>query len=328
MMTSSNPARKNGYSLRMNKPLPLQNFSLRARVDGGGTPALQYWGANSEYGVLRDVLLGRAGNYRWLKTSSLSKKSIRRKLHFDSKVARAQHAEMVSAYQTAGVTCHFHEADAALPYQIFARDSSVMTPYGALITNMANWWRRGENFRAIETYARLGIPVYDYVTAGHFEGGDFNVIEPGAVLIGWEGEEGRSHESAALQLQRWFAAEGWEVFLADIDPFYVHIDLMVVMLAPKLAAVCVECTDAKVLDWLQSKQIEMLTVPFQETLDLGCNVVSLGGDRILLPKHSVTLKQKARAHGLEIFDPDVSMLTPGGGGVHCMCQSLRRDEVS
>ncbi len=300
-------------------------FSLQTRVAGGGSKPLDYWGADCEYGVLRDVLLGPAQHYEWLKTSSVSKKSIRRRYTFDAQTAVAQHTEMVAAYESAGVTCHILEPDEALPYQIFARDSSVMTPYGAIITNMANWWRRGENFRAIQTYEKLGIPIYDYVTAGTFEGGDFNVIEPGTVLIGWEGDEGRSQLGAAEQLRDWFEAEGWEVMLADIDPFYVHIDLMVVMLARKLAAVCLESTDDSVIEWLKSKQIEIIPVPFKDTLDLGCNVVALGNDRVLLPKHSQTLKERARAHGLEVFDPDVSMITPGGGGVHCMCQALRRD---
>jgi len=300
-------------------------FSLRARQENGGTPVLQDWGVDCEYGVLRDILLGPADHYQWLETSSVSKKSIRRKYEFNGEVARNQHAEMVSAYESAGVTVHLHTPDPVLPYQVFARDSSVMTPYGAIITSMANWWRRGETYRAIETYQRLGIPIYDCVTAGTFEGGDFNVIEPGTVLIGWEGDEGRSQEQSALQLRNWFEAEGWEVKLTDIDPFYVHIDLMVVMMAPKLAAVCLESTDPGVVAWLKSKQIEIVSVPFQDTLDLGCNVVALGNDRILLPENSLVLKQKARAHGLEIYDPDVSMITPGGGGVHCMCQALRRD---
>ncbi len=300
-------------------------FSLRRRQPDGGTPRLQHWGVDCEYGVLRDVLLGPADFYQWRETSSVSKKSIRRNLGFDAEVARRQHAEMVSAYQSADVQVHLHEPDPALPYQIFARDSSIMTPFGAIITSMANWWRRGENFRAIETYQRLGIPIYDYVTAGTFEGGDFNVIEPGCVLIGWEGDEGRSQEQSALQLKKWFEAEGWEVRLADIDPFYVHIDLMVVMLAPKLAAVCLESTDPEVVAWLESKNIEIVSVPFQDTLDLGCNVVALGNDRVLMPEKSRVLKEKVRAHGLEVFDPDVSMITPGGGGVHCMCQALRRD---
>ena len=272
-------------------------FSLRARRDGGGTPRLNHWGADSDYGLLRDVLLGPICNYRWLRTSSLSKKTLRSGGVFDPAVAAKQHAEMVSAYRSAGVEVHLHEADPELPYQVYARDSSVMTPFGAVITNMAQWWRRGENFRAIETYQRLGIPIYDYVTAGCFEGGDFNVIEPGCVLIGWEGEEGRSQFEGADQLRRWFEAEGWEVRLADIDPYYVHIDLMVVMLAPKLAAVCLETTDAEIVDWLRGKGIEIVPVPFKETMALGFTV----------------------------YDPELAMITQGGGGVHCMCQALRRD---
>ena len=31
--------------------------------------------------------------------------------------------------------------------------------------------------------------------------------------FGWEGEEGRSHFSAAQQLKEWFEDEDWEVFI-------------------------------------------------------------------------------------------------------------------
>ncbi len=105
-------------------------FSLRTRQEKGSTPVLQEWGADSEYGVLRDVLLGPADHYQWLETSSVSKKSFRRNYQFNAKVAREQHAEMISAYESAGVKVHMHAPDPALPYQIFARDSSVMTPFG------------------------------------------------------------------------------------------------------------------------------------------------------------------------------------------------------
>ena len=303
------------------------HFTLRARRDAGGTPQLNAWGANSDYGTLRSVLLGPIENYRWLRTSSLSKKTLRRGVPFDANVAAAQHGEMVSAYQSAGVEVHSHAPDPHLPYQVYARDSSVMTPFGAIITHMSQPWRLGENFRAIETYQALGIPIYDCVTAGTFEGGDFNVIEPGCVLIGWEGDEGRTQEAGARQVASWMEAEGWEVMLTDIDPYYVHIDLMVVMLAPKLAAVCEDTTDPAVLDWLKSKKIDLVTVPFRETMDLGCNVVALGDDRVLLPAASNTLKSKLKALGFTIFDPELDMITQGGGGVHCMCQSLIRDPV-
>ena len=305
----------------------INDFTLKNRNDNGNTPILNYWGANSEYGVLKDVLLGPVENYKWLKTSSVSKKTIRRNVEYNLETAKKQYQEMISAYSSAGVKVHKHEPDPELPYQIFARDSSIMTPFGAIITNMAQWWRRGENYRAIETYNKLGIPIYDFITAGHFEGGDFNVIEPGCVLIGWEGEEGRSHFRAAQQLKKWFEKEKWEVFITDIDPYYVHIDLMVVMLAEKLAAVCLDCTDPNIVNWLKNKKIKIIPVPFQETIELGCNVVALGKDRVLLPEASKTLKANLKAEGFEIFDPNLSMITQGGGGVHCMCQSLRREPV-
>ena len=305
----------------------MNDFDLCCRNPLGSTPPLESWGCNSDYGVLQDVLLGPVENYQWLQTSSLSKKTLRRGNVFDTKIANAQHKEMVAAYESAGVTVHYHQPDENLPYQVFARDSSVMTPYGAIITNMAQWWRRGENFRAIETYQRLGIPIYDYVTAGHFEGGDFDIIEPGTLLLGWEGDEGRSQEQSAIQIKSWFEKEGWEVMTIDIDPYYVHIDLMVVMLADKLAAVCVECTDPTVVSWLRSKNIEIIEVPFQDTMNLGCNVVSLGSDRVLLPENSHFLKDRVKALGFSVYDPDVSMISAGGGGVHCMCQPLKRDPV-
>ena len=305
----------------------INDFTLKNRNDNGNTPILNYWGANSEYGVLKDVLLGPVENYKWLKTSSVSKKTIRRNVEYNLDTAKKQYQEMISAYSSAGVKVHKHEPDPELPYQIFARDSSIMTPFGAIITNMAQWWRRGENYRAIETYNKLGIPIYDFITAGHFEGGDFNVIEPGCVLIGWEGEEGRSHFRAAQQLKQWFEKEEWEVLITDIDPYYVHIDLMVVMLAEKLAAVCLDCTDPNIVTWLKNKKIKIISVPFRETIELGCNVVALGKDRVLLPEASKTLKANLKAEGFEIFDPNLSMITQGGGGVHCMCQSLRREPV-
>jgi len=190
---------------------------------------------------------------------------------------------------------------------------------------MNQWWRRGEYAPVIRFYHSMGIPIYDMVSASGFEGGDFNVIEPGCVLIGFCGE--RSQEPAAQQLKHWFEAEGWEVRFARIDPFYVHIDLMVCMLAEKLAAVCLETTADDILDWLKAKKIEIVPVSFRDTMELGCNVMSLGNDRILSTRKSKDLNEKLRARGFEVYDPEVSVFTMGGGGVHCMAQPLRRDAV-
>ena len=280
------------------------------------------WGVATEYGTLTDVLLCSPENFHWLPTSSISKDTLRRGLKFDRQAAMKQHTEMVQACEDAGVTCHFLEPDEHLPYQVYARDSSFMTPYGAVVTQMAQWWRRGEYAPVIRFYQSAGIPIFNMVTAGSFEGGDFDIIEPECVLIGHCGE--RTQEHSAVQVAGWFEAKGWEVRLAPIAEHYVHIDLMVCMLAEKLAAVCLDTTDPEIVDWLKAKNIEIVPVSYRDTMALGCNVVALGGDRVISTAQSRDLNARLRAQGIEVYDPDVSMFTLGGGGVHCMCMPLNR----
>jgi len=160
-----------------------EGFSLRRRNPEGGTAPLTTWGFRNETDRLTDVLLGSPAFLRHLATSSLSKKHLRENPS-NIQTAQAQHKDLVAAYENFGVKVHWLKPTPELPMQVYSRDSSVMTPYGAFITAMANWWRRGENYAAIRAYEELGIPIYDMVTAGTFEGGDFNVIEEGCVLIG------------------------------------------------------------------------------------------------------------------------------------------------
>ena len=300
----------------------IDQFTLKSRREEGGTPELKEWGCKDEYSVLTDVLLGPVNNLKHLSTSSLSRKFLR-EAPCDIEVAKKQHEELVNAYMDFGVNVHFSVEEKTLPMQIYTRDSSFMTPFGAVITNMCNWWRRGENFMAYRTYEQLGIPIYDSITAGLFEGGDFNVIEPGCVLLGCGGE--RTQDEAVQQVKGWFEKEGWEVKPTYFDPYYVHIDLMVVMIAEKLAAVCLECTAPDVVDWLRAKNIEILPVPFQDTMILGCNVMSLGNDRVIAPIHSQSLIGQLKARGFDVAEVDMSEVSKTGGGIHCMAQALRRE---
>jgi N-dimethylarginine dimethylaminohydrolase len=58
---------------------------------------------------------------------------------------------------------------------------------------------------------------------------------------------------------------------------------------------------------------------------LGCNVVALGNDRVLSTAGAKDLNAKLRAAGFKVYDPDMTMFTWAGGGVHCMCQPLNRE---
>jgi N-dimethylarginine dimethylaminohydrolase len=281
------------------------------------------WGMRDETATLRDVLLGPPDHFRWLPTSSISKATLVSDAKFDHELALRQHAEMVSAFAQANVNVHMLDADLALPYQVFARDSSVMTPMGALICQMAQWWRRGEYAATITFYQRHDVPIWRMVTAGSLEGGDVNMVEEGALLLGYSGQ--RTQQQAAEQLGDWMQAEGIEVLLEPIAEHYVHIDLLVCMIAPKLAVVCVEATSDRVLEWLRGRGIEIVPVTYRDTMLLRGNVLALGEDRVLSTAASTELNSRLRAMGLTVYDPDISMFTLGGGGIHCLCQPLLRE---
>jgi N-dimethylarginine dimethylaminohydrolase len=281
------------------------------------------WGADSEYSRLTDVLLCTPAHYRWMHTSQISSSTLASGVPFDPGLAARQHAEMVSAYEQAGVSCHFLEPDPALPYQVFARDSSTATPAGGVVLQMNQPWRRGEYAAVLRFYEGAGIPIVDIITAGAVEGGDVMIIEPGCVLIGYC--EARTQLPGAMQLAEIFRAQGWE---ARIEPFparYVHIDLLVVALAEKLAAVCTEVVSGGLLRWLKDRSFQVIDIPEPDAFALGANAMPLGDGRVLSSAGATHLNAGLRAHGIEVLAPDLSMFTLGGGGPHCLAQALRRE---
>jgi len=288
---------------------------------GGNVP----WGADSEHGRLLDVLLCPPDNFRWLPTSAISKATLASEHSFSGTEAAAQHAEMVSAYESAGVRCHFLEPDPVLPYQVFARDSSVATPEGAVVTQLHQQWRRGEYAPVIRFYQEAGIPIHRMITAAALEGGDVVIVEPGRMVIG-NGEE-RTEAPAARQLAGWMEELGWEVRIEMIPSQFIHIDVLLAILGPKLAAVCVDVAGRGLVRWLRDAGFEILEVPVDEAFALGVNAISLGDDRALSARYSKSLNEQLRARGIEVYDPDLSMFTLGGGGAHCLGQALRRERV-
>jgi N-dimethylarginine dimethylaminohydrolase len=298
---------------------------LRTRLEDGGTPRLERWGVDSEYGALRDVLVGPIDHFAWRAGNAVAQRAERVGLRFDFEAARSQYDEMLDAYTQAGVTIHVLPPAADLPYQIFARDSSVMTPWGAVIMQLQKPYRRGEYAACLRFYLDAGIPIYDLVTAGNVEGGDFMVLKPGVAACGYSGE--RSIEPAVRQMQSWFESEGWEMHTYAFDPHFLHLDVQMGMLAEGLAVVCMEAVEPEFVDWLHSKRIKTIPVAYADAMQLGTNVVALGNERVLVPATSKNLIAACRAEGLTVYDPDVSMIGNGGGAVHCMCQALRRDHV-
>jgi N-dimethylarginine dimethylaminohydrolase len=284
------------------------------------------WGVDSEHGQLLDVLVCKPDNYRWRATSAISQATLDAGHRYDPELAAQQHAALVSAYEDAGVRVHYLEPDPALNYQVFTRDSSTMGPNGTVVTQPAQWWRRGEYAPVIRFYQEAGIPIRGMITAGSLEGGDVMIVEPGAVLIG--AGETRTQERAASQLAEWFREDGWEARVQPIPERYVHIDVLVAVLGEKLAAVCSEVLPAAGVEWLKGKGFDLIEVSEEQAFTLGVNAISLGNERVISAAGAGELNAALRDRGLEVIEVDLSMFTLGGGGPHCLSQALRRERLA
>jgi len=283
------------------------------------------WGVDSEYGRLLDVLLCPPDHYHWLETSAISKATLESGRRFDPERARRQHAELVSTFEGAGVRCHFLDPDPALPYQVFARDSSLMTPWGAIVTQLRQRWRRGEYAAVIRFYQGEQIPIEAMITAAALEGGDVMIVEPGKVVIGYTGA--RTEEPAARQLASIFEGRGWEARLETFPERYLHIDVLLSVPAEKLAAVCAEVVSPELVEWLRGAGFELIEISAEDAFKLGANALSLGSGRVISPAEAAPLNEALRARGLEVLEVELDSFTLGGGGAHCLVQALRRETV-
>ncbi|MGV1049797.1 MAG: dimethylarginine dimethylaminohydrolase family protein [Solirubrobacterales bacterium] len=281
------------------------------------------WGADSEVGPLRHALLCPPASFRWLATSAISQATLDSGARFDPDQAHDQHAQLVEILRSEDVHCHFLDPDPFLPYQVFTRDSSLSTPKGLIVTQPSQPWRRGEHAEVRRFASTAGIPVWRTVTAGSIEGGDFILIAPGCALIG--AGEGRTTFAAAEQVAGWLRELGWEVRVEPFPSRYVHMDVLVCMVAEKLALVCEEVVSGGLLSWLREKGIEIVPVPTAEAMALSVNVLGLGNERVVSAAESANVNSSLRAAGMTVLEPELSAYTRGGGGPHCLTQALRRE---
>ncbi|MDH3694475.1 MAG: arginine deiminase family protein [Gammaproteobacteria bacterium] len=223
------------------------------------------WGIENDYGVLTDVLLGKPDYYRWTDAGPLTRRTFanahKTGVQFDFQLAQDQHAEMVRIYENAGVKTHFLPSGEVLHRNFFARDSSAMTPWGPLVCHMQLKTGRADYVSVIEFYNSMNIPIWKFSSAGHFEGGDFVILEPGSVLIGYGGE--RSEQEGSEQVGEWVRENAWDVCVAPIPALFAHMDGIVVPIAPKLAVACVDALEGWVVDRIKSKGFKFINVDFR-----------------------------------------------------------------
>ncbi len=276
------------------------------------------WRVASETGRLTDVLLCRPEHYRWLPLNAIARESLAEG-QADQQQVQREYREFEDALRHAGVRCHFLPPEPHLPYQCYTRDSSQTTPWGVLLTQMFKPERRGEYAAIMRFHDRF----WRLANHGTIEGGDIAIIRPGLAAIGHTGS--RTDLAGAAQLAGWLRDAGWEVRLVPLAEHFLHLDVVFCMAADGLAVAFPEALEPGFLDWLRAHHIRLVEARYAEVMALSCNLLSLGGGRVISARHSTRLNAALRAEGLAVLDPELRVICQGGGGPHCLSMPLWRD---
>lgn len=290
------------------------------RRQGVKAPA---FAADSEYGTLRSVLLADPRHLALVPCNAVSNQSISEGRAPCSTRATRQHAGLVGALRGEGVDVRLAPGDTGLPDLAFTRDTSLMTPWGLIGLSPGAAHRVREVDVVIETAKALGVPVLGRIESGRIEGGDVAMIRPGTLLVGISGE--RTDAAGAAALAAIFRGKGWRVITYRFEPRHLHLDTLFCMVDRNLAVACTEMLEPAFIDQLEGLGIELLPVPHREARRLGCNLLSLGGKRVVTAGTCSRIDAELAVRGYRSIAVDLSEFTMCGGGVHCLSMPLKRD---
>ncbi len=280
------------------------------------------WGADSEYGELTDVMLCAPLHLAAVPCCSVTEASLRQGFEPSPPCAVAQHHELARALELYGVRCHVVPAAPGLPDLAFARDASLMTPWGLLGLRLAAVHRIAETNHVMSIARSWGVPVLGRIEDGLVEGGDICLVRPGVVVIGCSGVRTDDHGAAALA--RFFEHHGWHARICRFDPHFLHLDTQFAMLDEQRALAAVDVLDDDFIAWVQALGIELVPVTYKEVQRLGANVLSLGKGRILVADGNGRVNSELARLGYDVVAVELDQFTRCGGGAHCLTMPLAR----
>ncbi|MGH2510608.1 MAG: dimethylarginine dimethylaminohydrolase family protein [Ktedonobacteraceae bacterium] len=285
------------------------------------------WGASSECGQLRAVLLKRPG--RELDLIEDLDAMLIHEGYLDLDLMQAQHSALARAYLDNNVAVHYVEGSRLdKPNAYFCRDLMLMTPEGAIIARPASLARAGEERYLAETLGCLGVPILMTVHgAGTFEGADVSWVNKDLCFLA---EGLRTNREGANQVEHILREIGTKNVVRVQLPYgELHLDCVLNFLDRDLAVIWPHRTPYIVWRTLRDHGFRLIEIEDEESAEChqSLNFVALEPGKILMPKGDRRLRLRYEKAGVTCIEVDLSELIKGGGGIHCMTAFLKRNDL-
>jgi len=249
----------------------------------------------------------------------------------DFEIAQSQHAALTSELKTAGaevveLPAALRDDDDLSLDAVYAHDASLATDFGLILMRPGKANRVAEARHHGSLCETQSIPTFGTVTPpGATEAGDILWLDAKTLLVG---QGYRTNAAGIAQLRA--TLKGIEVLSAPL-PYgpgpsaCLHLMSLISLLDEQTALVDLPWLAVETVELLKSRGFHFIPIDDSERDTLACNVLALGGKRLLAIEENRKTNARLRHAGFDLRTfPGSEICINGSGGPTCLTRPLLR----
>jgi N-dimethylarginine dimethylaminohydrolase len=245
----------------------------------------------------------------------------------DLELLARQHAAFVELLTRLGCDVEVLPPADDMPDAIFTYDPAFVVPSGVIELRGAKVARRGEPPLIAVQLQDLGLPLAGRLSApATADGGDMFWLDESTLAVG---RTYRTNQAAIDQLREILEPIGVTVesfdMPHDLGPEYcLHLMSVVSPVRENLAVVYERLAPVALMQALTVRGIEIVPVPEEDYLSLGCNVLAIAPGVVVIASGNDATAKALRDHGVDVHTYEASEINKGEGGPTCLTRPLLR----
>jgi N-dimethylarginine dimethylaminohydrolase len=247
----------------------------------------------------------------------------------DFATAQSQHEALCRELTAAGAEVLELPPDDHLSLDaVYTHDASLPTDDGLILMRPGKANRVAEAGHHGSSCKPQGIPTFGTITPpGTTEAGDILWLDAKTLLIG---HGYRTNAAGIAQMRALLAPRGVEVLSAPL-PYgsgpsaCLHLMSLISLLDEQTALVDLPWLAVETVELLKSRGYKLIQIENSERDTLACNVLALGGKRLLAIEENRKTNARLRHAGFDVRTfPGSEICINGSGGPTCLTRPLLR----
>jgi N-dimethylarginine dimethylaminohydrolase len=210
----------------------------------------------------------------------------------------------------------------------YTHDASLATDFGLIVMRPGKPNRVFEGKHHGAYCLRFGMPTLaEIIAPGTTEAGDILWLDSKTLLVG---QGYRTNAAGIAQLRGTLAPKGVEVLSAPL-PYgpgpsaCLHLMSLISLLDEQTALVDLPWLAVETVELLKARGYRFIQIDYSERDTLACNVLALGGKRLLAIEENRKTNDRLRQAGFDVRTfPGSEICINGSGGPTCLTRPLLR----